>query len=87
MELHRLQKEQNKRRVMNQDVIYRMRKGESLSSYNSFSSWFPPRPLVKKDKEAVTKLYTPARKNLLLNKRQKDFYPAPITYIGRDQNH
>ncbi|MBC61830.1 MAG: hypothetical protein CMP11_05175 [Zetaproteobacteria bacterium] len=83
MGLHKLHKKESVRKVMNEDLINRMKKGESLSSFNSLSSWFPPRPLVKKDNDAVVRLYG-KKKNLLLNKRQQDFYPAPITYIRKD---
>ena len=38
-------------------VLSKFRKGESLSQHSSMSSWFPPRPIVKKDFNAVEKLY------------------------------
>lgn len=45
------------RREQNSDLIRRMRNGESLTSYDSSASWFPPRPVVEKDKEAIARLY------------------------------
>ncbi len=45
------------RREHNQELIRRMRQGDSLTAYDSKSSWFPPRPIIEKDSEAITKLY------------------------------
>ncbi len=50
-------RERNLRKERNTDVIRRMRNGDQLSSFNSYSSWFPPRPVVEKDTDAVKKLY------------------------------
>jgi hypothetical protein len=47
----------NQRKQHNLELIRRMRSGDSLCSYNSTDSWFPPRPMVKKDKDAMAKLY------------------------------
>ena len=48
---HRLRLDRNKQ------LIKRMRSGETLTTFSSFSSWFPPRPMIEKDPEAVAKLY------------------------------
>ena len=45
------------RRERNSDLIRRMRNGESLTSYDSAASWFPPRPVIEKDKNAMSQLY------------------------------
>ncbi|MFY7927376.1 MAG: hypothetical protein ACOVS5_00765 [Oligoflexus sp.] len=45
------------RRERNSDLIRRMRNGDQLSSFNSYSSWFPPRPIIEKDQNALEKLY------------------------------
>lgn len=45
------------RKSRNADVLKRMKEGESLNSFDSNSSWFPPRPMVEKDPDAVKKLY------------------------------
>lgn len=50
-------KEQTLRDERNADVIRRMKGGDQLSSFNSYSSWFPPRPIIEKDKDAVKSLY------------------------------
>jgi hypothetical protein len=34
-----------------------MRSGESLRTVDSRSSWFPPRPIIQKDQEAISRLY------------------------------
>lgn len=41
----------------NRELIRRMQDGDSLSSFDSQSSWYPPRPILEKDKEAVSRLY------------------------------
>ena len=43
-------KEERKKR--NEDLIARMKKGESLAKINLQESWFPARPTIKKDKNA-----------------------------------
>lgn len=50
-------KEEQKRREHNGDLIRRMKDGETLTSFDSTSSWFPPRPIVKKDQRAIERLY------------------------------
>ena len=50
--------EQTNRKRHNSNIIERMLKGRSLQSFDSMSSWFPPRPVIKKDNKAVSKLYT-----------------------------
>ncbi len=46
-----------KRRQHNTDLIHRMRQGESLRQFDKEMSWFPPRPLIAKDRNAITNLY------------------------------
>ncbi len=41
----------------NKDLIRRMRNGEPLTSFDSHSSWFPPRPTIEKDSNAISQLY------------------------------
>lgn len=41
----------------NRELIKRMQAGEPLNSYESSASWFPPRPVLEKDPEAVKRLY------------------------------
>lgn len=45
------------RRQHNVELIRRMRNGESLTSFDSKSSWYPPRPIIEKDKAEMARLY------------------------------
>jgi|AACY02.9.fsa_nt_gi hypothetical protein len=45
------------RRRQNKELILKMRKGEPLKGFDSQSSWFPPRPIIQKDKDAIGRLY------------------------------
>ena len=51
------EKSSNLRRERNADLLRRMNTGESMSSFNSFSSWYPPRPIIEKNGDAIAKLY------------------------------
>lgn len=45
------------RKERNLSLVKKMRNGESLNSFNSVDSWFPPRPIIEKDGEAIQRLY------------------------------
>ena len=45
------------RKERNQEILRKMRAGESLSSFDSQASWFPERPKIEKNLEAIQKLY------------------------------
>lgn len=45
------------RKRHNEQLIRRMKSGEPLWSYDSKASWFPPRPMIEKDPEAIKRLY------------------------------
>ena len=45
------------RKSRNEQLIRRMKSGEPLWSYDSKASWFPPRPMIEKDPEAIKRLY------------------------------
>jgi hypothetical protein len=47
----------NNRDLHNKDLIERMKSGDTLQRYNAQSSWFPPRPVIKKDLKAIDMLY------------------------------
>ncbi len=47
----------DRRAAHNDQLIDRMRRGDSLWAFDSQSSWFPPRPLIKKDTKLMNKLY------------------------------
>jgi hypothetical protein len=48
------------RKSHNEQLIRRMKSGEPLWSYDSQASWFPPRPTIEKDPEAIKRLYKDA---------------------------
>ena len=41
----------------NESLIRRMRDGEQLTSFDSQSSWFPPRQVLEKDSKEIARLY------------------------------
>lgn len=45
------------RRQHNADLIRRMRNGEPLNAIDSKASWYPPRPVIKKDQREIARLY------------------------------
>lgn len=50
-------KEKERRAKENEEIIQRMRNGETHSLIPPAATWFPPRPLIQKDKESIKKLY------------------------------
>jgi len=58
------EKSNNLREERNSELLRRMENGEPLSSFNSFSSWYPPRPIIEKNSEAVARLYGKAPTHL-----------------------
>ena len=52
-----MNKAEEKRKKANDDILKRMKNGDPLTSFSSHFSWFPPRPIVKKDKKAIAILY------------------------------
>lgn len=45
------------RKQHNLDLMRRMRGGESLNAYDSKASWYPPRPVIKKDDKEISRVY------------------------------
>jgi hypothetical protein len=43
----------------NDQLIKRMKKGENLAAFDAELSFFPNRPIIKKDKKVMDKLYKP----------------------------
>ncbi len=48
---------ETRRRHENEDVIRRLKRGESLTRFPITSSWFPPRPIIQKDPKAIAAIY------------------------------
>jgi hypothetical protein len=46
-----------KRKERNKEVVDRFRKEYSHSLLPPEATWFPPRPIIAKDKDAISKLY------------------------------
>jgi len=42
-----------RRKEHNKRVLELVRAGDGLSSFDPMKSWFPPRPIIKKDKDAL----------------------------------
>lgn len=57
MRIISFKKTKHLRNERNTDLLHRMTNGENLSSFNSFDSWYPPRPITEKDPEAINQLY------------------------------
>lgn len=54
---HTFKNKRDLRRQHNAELIRRMRNGESLTSFDSKASWYPPRPIIQKDKAEMARLY------------------------------
>jgi len=50
------EKEQEKRKKINEDILKRLKAGEQLQDPAN-KTWFPPRPVIQKDQEHVKQLY------------------------------
>lgn len=49
--------QQQIRKERNAELLRRMQNGEKLSSFSSLDSWYPPRPIGEKDRQAIQQLY------------------------------
>jgi hypothetical protein len=49
--------DQDQRKAHNEQLVRRMKSGEALWAYDSKASWFPPRPIIEKDRDAIKRLY------------------------------
>ena len=57
MSIFTFDRSRNLRKERNEDILDRLKKGDALSSFDSYASWYPPRPIIKKDSKALGKLY------------------------------
>lgn len=46
-----------KREERNRELVERMRQGDSLSQFNPQLSFFPPRPVIKKDPREIRRVH------------------------------
>lgn len=56
-----------KRKKENKYLIEKMMRGESFNTVSTASTWFPPRPIIEKDKEAMGRLYNLKNKLKILD--------------------
>jgi hypothetical protein len=52
----RKEKELKKRKDFNEDILKRLKAGEPLQDPSTLT-WFPPRPIIQKDPNAIKNLY------------------------------
>lgn len=71
MKVLSLDEQELRRKLHNRKVLKKMNRGEVLNSFDSQSSWFPPRPIIKKDRKALEKLYRYNEDFPLRNKKDK----------------
>jgi len=45
------------RRKRNEEILEKFFKGESLAKVPPQATWFPPRPIIKKDHKEMARLY------------------------------
>ena len=56
-----------RRRAHNDEILKKMRSGESLATIDMEASWFPPRPVIEKDSTAIRMLCASKKKDKVSN--------------------
>jgi hypothetical protein len=51
------EKEKETRKKANEELLRKMKSGESLKMVSVQSTWFPPRPIIKKNEDKIKELY------------------------------
>jgi len=51
------EKEKETRKKANEELLRKMKSGESLKTVSVQATWFPPRPIIKKDGDKIKELY------------------------------
>lgn len=71
--------EDEKRRLKkaNDHVLARFKRGENLATVSTEATWFPPRPIIAKNKKDVERLYN-------IQPKQKPNFPILVT--GDDED-
>ncbi len=49
--------EAEKRKKANKSILERFMRGETLATIPQEATWYPPRPVITKDKESIKKIY------------------------------
>ena len=52
-----MKEKDEERRRRNEDLVRRMKLGENLKRFDSEMSWFPPRPIIKKDRKLMEQVH------------------------------
>ena len=63
--------ELNSRKKHNKELINKLKSGESLVKFDSYASWFPPRPNITKDSQAMKRVYNSSDDNSSVNGNEK----------------
>lgn len=50
-------KQEEERKRKNQELLARVRNGESTALIPASATWFPPRPILKKDEKEIKRLF------------------------------
>lgn len=75
------QKLKYNRMLHNIEVLKKMREGKSLIKYDAFLSWYPPRPTIKKDLNAINILYKDKTNISTLSKKKLPLKVKHLTII------
>ena len=67
------------RKNHNEDLIERMKKGDPLQTQSALDSWFPPRPVVKKNTSLLKQLHSGSEKNE--TKKKIDSTPISVSKV------
>lgn len=49
--------DQERRKKRNDELLLRFKNGESMALIDATATWFPPRPIIKKDEKEVERLF------------------------------
>lgn len=79
-------KSRNLREDRNSELVRRMKNGEALQSFDSQSSWYPPRPIIQKNLDAISSLYGRAAKALKPESKNDDFETAVASDKSKDSH-
>ncbi len=70
----------DRRKQHNSDLLRRMRNGDPLNVVDSRASWYPPRPIIKKDSDEMARVYQAALTAPLRRDRLKPTAPAARSF-------
>ncbi len=56
--------EEKRRKQANNHVLAMFKRGESLSAIPPSATWFPPRPIIAKNKEALEIIFSDSKRKI-----------------------